>query len=183
MRSSSCILTSTFLHMPPKILPDKNPVPRMLAGKIGKLPNNPLAFVKIITKHRNTLRSQRRLLVATHPAITRNRGYSSHHRFRTNRWLLSGYLRIKITRQLLIPDMVCSIASKQLTKVHIKGPLGVRGRNSDNKLIGERLGWKPSQPLVKGLEKTYRWIEDQVRSHEKLNKIITRPNLEAWTAG
>jgi GDP-D-mannose 3', 5'-epimerase len=39
--------------------------------------------------------------------------------------------------------------------------LGVRGRNSDNRLIAEKLGWKPSEPLYKGLEKTYRWIQQQ----------------------
>lgn len=46
---------------------------------------------------------------------------------------------------------------------HINGPLGVRGRNSDNTLIKEKLGWAPSQPLKIGLAKTYRWIEEQVR--------------------
>jgi nucleoside-diphosphate-sugar epimerase len=40
--------------------------------------------------------------------------------------------------------------------------LGVRGRNSDNRLIREKLGWAPSRPLREGLEKTYRWIEKQV---------------------
>ena len=60
-------------------------------------------------------------------------------------------------------DMVAGIAGKTLGKTHIDGPMGVRGRNSDNRLIGERLGWKPSAPLRDGLEKTYRWIESQVR--------------------
>ena len=41
--------------------------------------------------------------------------------------------------------------------------MGVRGRNSSNRLIAEKLGWTPSQPLRKGLEVTYRWIEEQVR--------------------
>lgn len=60
-------------------------------------------------------------------------------------------------------DIVSEIADKKIVKKHIPGPVGVRGRNSDNKLIGEKLGWKPSQPLVKGLEKTYEWIEAQVK--------------------
>ncbi len=60
-------------------------------------------------------------------------------------------------------DIVSEIAGKKIVKKHIPGPTGVRGRNSDNKLIGEKLGWKPSQPLVKGLEKTYEWIEAQVK--------------------
>ncbi len=58
--------------------------------------------------------------------------------------------------------MVADIAGKSLTLDHIPGPLGVRGRNSDNRLIQQKLGWSPSQPLVKGLEKTYAWIESQV---------------------
>jgi nucleoside-diphosphate-sugar epimerase len=60
-------------------------------------------------------------------------------------------------------DLVAEIAGKTITKKHISGPTGVRGRNSDNRLIREKLGWKPSAPLVAGLEKTYQWIEAQVR--------------------
>ena len=60
-------------------------------------------------------------------------------------------------------DIVADIAGKKIQKVHIPGPTGVRGRNSDNRLIQERLGWKPSQPLKTGLEKTYSWIEAQTR--------------------
>jgi nucleoside-diphosphate-sugar epimerase len=59
-------------------------------------------------------------------------------------------------------DIVSSIAGKTIVKNHIDGPLGVRGRNSDNRLIQEKLGWAPNQPLVKGLETTYAWIEHQV---------------------
>jgi nucleoside-diphosphate-sugar epimerase len=62
-----------------------------------------------------------------------------------------------------LADMVMDIAGKNLTKKHVEGPLGVRGRNSDNRLIEEKLGWRPSEPLKKGLEKTYQWIEEQVR--------------------
>ena len=60
-------------------------------------------------------------------------------------------------------DIVCDIAGKTLHKNHIPGPVGVRGRNSDNRLIAERLGWQPSQSLTEGLERTYAWIEQQVR--------------------
>ena len=59
--------------------------------------------------------------------------------------------------------MVMKIAGKELPIKHIEGPLGVRGRNSDNLLIGQKLGWKPSQPLAEGLAKTYCWVEDQVQ--------------------
>ena len=62
-------------------------------------------------------------------------------------------------------DIISEIAGKKLIKRHIVGPTGVRGRNSDNRLIKQRLGWEPSQPLLEGLERTYAWIEAQVRSN------------------
>jgi len=55
------------------------------------------------------------------------------------------------------------IAGKKLTIKHIDGPLGVRGRNSDNTLIKQKLGWAPSQPLKIGLAKTYKWINEEVQ--------------------
>jgi GDP-D-mannose 3',5'-epimerase len=58
--------------------------------------------------------------------------------------------------------LVMEIAGKNLRIRNVPGPLGVRGRNSDNRLIHERLLWKPSQPLRAGMEITYRWIEQQV---------------------
>jgi nucleoside-diphosphate-sugar epimerase len=64
-----------------------------------------------------------------------------------------------------LADMIMRIAGKRVEKRHIPGPLGVRGRNSDNRLIQEKLGWKPSQPLTDGLEVTYAWIERQTRSN------------------
>jgi GDP-D-mannose 3',5'-epimerase len=60
-------------------------------------------------------------------------------------------------------DLVADIAGKSISKKHILGPLGVRGRNSDNRLIRKRLGWAPSQPLRSGLERTYAWIEQQLK--------------------
>jgi len=59
-------------------------------------------------------------------------------------------------------EYVMEIAGVKLGVKHIDGPLGVRGRNSDNRLIKEKLGWSPSEPLKKGLERTYRWIREQV---------------------
>jgi nucleoside-diphosphate-sugar epimerase len=59
-------------------------------------------------------------------------------------------------------QIVADIAGKKLTIRHKDGPLGVRGRNSDNRLIKQRLGWAPTQSLRTGLEKTYAWIEQQV---------------------
>ena len=59
-------------------------------------------------------------------------------------------------------QMTAQVAGKRLSIKHIPGPTGVRGRNSDNRLIKRELGWAPSQPLRAGLEATYRWIEGQV---------------------
>jgi nucleoside-diphosphate-sugar epimerase len=67
----------------------------------------------------------------------------------------------------LLADTVMDIAGKRLIKKHIPGPLGVRGRNSDNRLIHEKLNWRPSQTLKAGLEKTYLWIEEQVNQTNK----------------
>lgn len=65
-------------------------------------------------------------------------------------------------------DMIARVASKSINKNHIEGPQGVRGRNSDNALIHEKLGWKPTEPLEKGVEKTYRWIQEQVMAHSEM---------------
>ncbi len=58
--------------------------------------------------------------------------------------------------------LVMEIARKDLRIRNVPGPTGVRCRNSDNRLIQERLGWSPSEPLRNGMEITYRWIERQV---------------------
>jgi GDP-D-mannose 3',5'-epimerase len=63
--------------------------------------------------------------------------------------------------------MVADIAGKTVSIKHIPGPTGVRGRTSDNKLIYNELGWKPSSTLVEGLTKTYAWIEEQVHQQVK----------------
>ncbi len=61
-----------------------------------------------------------------------------------------------------LAKMTMEIAGKNLTIKHIPGPQGVRGRNSDNRLISGKLGWAPSMPLKKGLEITYKWIKEQI---------------------
>ncbi len=61
-----------------------------------------------------------------------------------------------------LAELVMQVAGKKLSIRHIKGPLGVRGRTSDNRLIFEKLGWRPSRPLTEGLEKTYTWVAAQV---------------------
>ena len=60
-------------------------------------------------------------------------------------------------------DIASQIAGKKLIKKHIPGPLGVRGRTSDNTLIFEKLGWRPNYPLKKGIESTYNWIVEQLK--------------------
>lgn len=62
-----------------------------------------------------------------------------------------------------LAKVIMDIAGKRLKIMHVDGPQGVRGRNSDNRLIKERLKWEPTQPLRVGLEKTYKWIEEQVK--------------------
>lgn len=62
-----------------------------------------------------------------------------------------------------LAEMIMDIAGKKLTLKHVEGPLGVRGRNSDNRLIAEKLGWKPKTKLRDGMEITYRWIAEQVK--------------------
>ena len=59
---------------------------------------------------------------------------------------------------------VSVVARKPVTIKHIDGPQGVRGRNSDNVLIYQKLGWVPKHSLRAGLSKTFEWIEDQVHA-------------------
>jgi len=61
-----------------------------------------------------------------------------------------------------LAEIIMDIAGKKLSIKHVPGPLGVRGRNSDNKLIKDKLDWAPSYPLKKGLEITYAWVKNQV---------------------
>lgn len=61
-----------------------------------------------------------------------------------------------------LAEIIIGISGKQLQVKHIKGPTGVRGRNSDNRLISKMLNWAPNYPLHKGLELTYQWITNQI---------------------
>lgn len=62
-------------------------------------------------------------------------------------------------------DIVADIAGKKIFKKYVPGPVGVRGRTSDNRLIKEKLGWAPSKPLRYGLERLYKWIESEVKKN------------------
>ena len=66
-----------------------------------------------------------------------------------------------------LAEMIMQIAKKKLDIIHIDGPLGVRGRNSDNRLIKQKLGWEPHLPLKEGLNKTYSWIYQQVKKNTR----------------
>jgi len=78
----------------------------------------------------------------------------------------SGPVNIGSEEMISINDfakMVIEISGKNISIKNIPGPTGVRGRNSDNKLIREKLGWEPGLPLRKGMEITYKWINQQVQ--------------------
>jgi nucleoside-diphosphate-sugar epimerase len=62
-----------------------------------------------------------------------------------------------------LAEITMEVANKKVSLKHIDGPLGVRGRNSDNKLIKKELGWAPSKPLKDGIRETYKWISEQIR--------------------
>lgn len=78
----------------------------------------------------------------------------------------SGPVNIGSEEMISINDfakMVIDISGKKITIKNIPGPTGVRGRNSDNNLIREKLKWEPSLPLRKGMEITFQWINTQVK--------------------
>ncbi len=64
-----------------------------------------------------------------------------------------------------LAKMVIEFSGKKISIKNIDGPTGVRGRNSNNKLIAEKLGWKPNYPLHKGMEKVYKWVAEQVKQN------------------
>jgi GDP-D-mannose 3',5'-epimerase len=63
-----------------------------------------------------------------------------------------------------LADMIAEIAGVSIVKVHVDGPQGVRGRNSDNARVREVLDWEPEVSLEEGLALTYRWVEEKVRA-------------------
>jgi nucleoside-diphosphate-sugar epimerase len=75
-----------------------------------------------------------------------------------------------------LAKMAIEIAGKRLRILHVPGPTGVRGRNSNNKLIRAALGWEPSQLLRKGLENTHAWVEEQVRRSPGANGVHPTPH-------
>ncbi len=72
-----------------------------------------------------------------------------------------------------LAEMAMDIAGKKLRLQHMPGPLGVRGRNSDNRLIAAKLGWAPSVPLRDGMSRTYEWIAKQVAATKEQAAQVT----------
>jgi nucleoside-diphosphate-sugar epimerase len=64
-------------------------------------------------------------------------------------------------------DTVGKVAGKEVRKIHIDGPLGVRGRNSNNELIREALQWDYSMTLEEGIRYTYHWIKEQIAANSE----------------
>jgi len=64
-------------------------------------------------------------------------------------------------------EIVCEVSNKKVEIIHVDGPTGVRGRNSDNTLIKKKLGWNYEMSLAQGIEKTYGWIESQIAQQNK----------------
>jgi nucleoside-diphosphate-sugar epimerase len=76
-----------------------------------------------------------------------------------------GPVNIGSDEMVTINDLVkyvIDISGKEVYIKHVDGPTGVRGRNSDNNLIKEKLNWSPKQPLYDGLIKTYEWINKEI---------------------
>ncbi len=74
-------------------------------------------------------------------------------------------------------EITAQAAGKSVSITHIDGPTGVRGRNSDNALIREKLGWDYSMSLADGVERTYAWISAQVKSHQTGDVEFREPAL------
>lgn len=79
----------------------------------------------------------------------------------------TGPVNIGSTEMISIADfskLVIKISGKKLNTINVEGPIGVNGRNSDNRLILEKLNWEPSMKLEDGIKLTYSWINNQIKS-------------------
>jgi nucleoside-diphosphate-sugar epimerase len=70
-----------------------------------------------------------------------------------------------------LADIISNVAGVHVSKKHVPGPQGVRGRNSDNNRLREVLGWEPAISLEEGLSYTYAWIEEQVKAALESNPV------------
>ena len=70
-------------------------------------------------------------------------------------------------------DIAAKVADKEVEKNHIDGPLGVRGRNSNNDLIREKLDWNYTMTLEEGIKKTYDWINEEQLGNKKVEQNVS----------
>ncbi len=78
-----------------------------------------------------------------------------------------------------LADMVAAIAGVKIVKKHVPGPMGVRGRNSDNTLLRQVLGWTPEISLEQRLSRTYPWVEAQVRENIANRNVLELQSTES----
>ena len=78
-----------------------------------------------------------------------------------------------------LADIAAAAAGVEIAHHHIDGPMGVRGRNSDNTRLRETLGWEPVITLEEGIGRTYGWIESQLRSKLEAEGHVSRPEMAA----
>lgn len=97
---------------------------------------------------------------------------------RLTRSAFAGPVNLGSERMISIGDLaaaIIEISGKRLAIRSTPGPLGVRGRNSDNRLLRQHLGWAPSDSLRPGLETTYRWVAAQVATAQKGDALSADP--------
>ena len=78
-------------------------------------------------------------------------------------------------------DIASKVAGKEVEKNHIEGPLGVRGRNSNNDLIKEKLDWNYTMTLEDGIKKTYDWINENQLGNKPVVEEIVEPKLNPFS--
>mgnify|MGYP003145896738 FL=1 len=69
-------------------------------------------------------------------------------------------------------ETAAKVSGKKVTIKHVDGPLGVRGRNSNNDVVRRELGWDYSQTLEEGIFKTYHWIESQIEVRQVTKEVV-----------
>ena len=78
-------------------------------------------------------------------------------------------------------DIAAKAADKKVEKKHIEGPLGVRGRNSNNDLIKEKLDWNYTMTLEEGIKKTYDWINENQMGNKPVVEEVIESNLNPFS--
>jgi nucleoside-diphosphate-sugar epimerase len=80
-----------------------------------------------------------------------------------------------------LADLVADVAGINITKKHVPGPQGVRGRNSDNTRLRRVLDWQPEVSLEEGLARTYKWVEGEVLGHAPKGRLRKATDIEGDT--